>query len=78
MGETRRGDLVAVTTTAGPAQSTFAGRQRRRCTSQLGQNPIDVEQAGRLHHPGDHQVTEDLIADRVIEPQAGIHPGQGT
>jgi hypothetical protein len=61
---------------AGPPQRAFACRQRRRRAPQLRQNPIDVKQAGRLHHPGDHQVTEDLVIDR-IKAQASIDPGQG-
>ena len=76
MGETCRGDLVAVAAAAGPAQGAFAGRQRCGGAAQLGQDPIDVEQAGRFHHPGDHQVTEDLVAEG-IEAQAGVDPGQG-
>jgi hypothetical protein len=33
---------------------------------QLRQHPIDIEQAGRLRHPGDNQIPERLVADRVI------------
>ena len=73
VGKARRGDLVAVATGTCAAQSAFAGRQRRRGAPQLGQDPINIEQTGGLHHPGDHQVPEDLIADRGVETQAGIH-----
>ena len=76
MGETCRGDLVAVATAACPPQGAFAGRQRCGGAAQLGQDPIDVEQAGRFHDAGNHQVTEDLVADR-IEAQAGVDPSQG-
>ncbi len=65
MGEAGRADLVSVATRAGPPQGALACRQRRRRAAQLRQDPIGIEQAGRLHHPGDHQVTEDLVAGRI-------------
>ncbi len=72
MGEAGRGDLVSVATPTrtGPPQGAFVCRQRRRRAVQFRQDPIDIEQAGRLHHPGDQQVTEDLVAGR-IKTQAG-------
>lgn len=46
-----------------------------RYPAQFGQDTVDVKQAGRLHDPGDHQITEDLISHDV-EAETGIHPGQ--
>ena len=56
----------------GPSHRGVAGRR----AAQIGQHPGGVQQRGRLHDPGDDQVTEHLVADRV-EPQRGVHPCQG-
>jgi hypothetical protein len=77
MGKARRSDLIAVTTRTGTTQGAFARRQGCRGATQLGEDPIDIEQAGRLHDPGNHQIPEHLVTDRLVETQAGIHPGQG-
>ena len=42
---------------------------------ELVQHPQRVRLGRRLHDPGDHQVTEHLITQRV-EPEIRIHPGQ--
>jgi hypothetical protein len=68
-------DLVAIGACVCAAQGAFAGRETRRYPAHLCQDPVDVEQAGRLDHACDHQVTEDLVVHDV-EAEAGVHPGQ--
>lgn len=75
MGEAGGRDLAPIITGVAAAQRVFAGRQAHRDPAQLGQHPVDVEQAGRLHGAGDHQVPEDLVG-HDIEAQIEVHPGQ--
>ena len=44
--------------------------------SEVGQHPVDIQQRGRLHDPGDHQVPEARVGDDV-EPELVEHRGQG-
>ncbi len=64
VGEAQPGQLVAVLAVGAAAQRAFAGGQAHRAAAQLGQDPVDVGQAGRLDHPGDHQIPEHLIAQQ--------------
>ena len=75
VGEAQLGETVTVIPVEAAAQRALAGGQARRDPAHLRQHPVRVQQAGRLGHPGDHQVTEHLIAQRV-EPEIRIHPGQ--
>lgn len=70
-------DGVAVAAGVSTAQRPFPGRMRCRYPTHLGQDPVDVEQAGRLHDARDHQVTEDVIAHRV-EPEASVDPARAS
>ena len=63
--EARLGDLVAVSAGCGATQGAFHRRVAGRPAAQVGQHPAGVQQRGRFHDPGDHQVPEHLIADRV-------------
>ena len=73
--EARLRDLIAVGTRVRAPQGAFAGRETRRDSAHLGQHAVDVEQAGGLDDPCDHQVEEDLVTHDV-EPEAGVHLGQ--
>jgi len=49
--------------------------ERLRCSPQFGQDPVDVEQAGRLYDPCDDEIAEALVGHDV-EPEAGVDPGK--
>ncbi len=75
VGEAQLGETVTVVPIEAAAQRALARGQARRDPAHLCQHPVHIQQAGRLDHPGDHQVTEHLITQRV-EPEIRIHPGQ--
>ena len=75
VGEAQPGEPVTVVPIEAAAQRALTRGQARRDPAHLCQHPVHVQQAGRLDHPGDHQVTEHPITQRV-EPEIGIHPGQ--
>jgi len=64
-------DLVAVLPRRSPTQGVFHCRVAGRDPAQVPQDPAGVQQRGRLHDPGDHQVREHLVPERV-EPQRGV------
>jgi hypothetical protein len=74
--EAQFGQPVTVLTLRAASQRALAGGQADRPAAQLGQDPVSVRQAGRLDHPGDHQIPEHLIGERV-ETEARVHPGEG-
>jgi hypothetical protein len=75
VGEAQPGEPVTVVPVEAAAQCALARGQARRDPAHLCQHPVRIQQAGRLDHPGDHQVTEHLITQRA-EPEIRIHPGQ--
>jgi hypothetical protein len=75
VGEAQGRELVAILPVDAPSQGALASGQAHRDPAHLGQHPIDVGQAGRLHHAGDHQVAEHRIAERV-EPETGVDAGE--
>jgi len=75
VAEAQPGETVPVVPIEAAAQRALARGQARRDPAHLCQHPVHIQQAGRLDHPGDHQVTEHLITQRV-EPEIRIHPGQ--
>ena len=68
-------DQVSISTLVGASQRAPHRRVARWCPAQVRQDPSNVQQRRRLHHPGDHQVPEHRVPDRV-EPQPGIHLSQ--
>jgi hypothetical protein len=69
------GDLVAVGALMRAGQGAAHRLLARRRAPEVGEHPRRVQDRGRFHQPGNHQVPEDLVAQRV-EPQPGEHPGE--
>jgi hypothetical protein len=76
MVEASRRDLVAILTSTGSTQGAFHRRVAGRSPAQVGQDPTGVQQRGGLDDPGDHEVPEHLVSERV-EPQTGEHLREG-
>ncbi len=75
VSEAQLSETATVVPVEAAAQRALARGQARRDPAHLRQHPVHIQQAGRLDHPGDHQVTEHLITQRA-EPEIRIHPGQ--
>jgi len=56
VGEAQGGELIAVLTNPSPTKGAFHRRVAGRHPAQVRQNATSVQQRGRFHDPGDHQV----------------------
>ena len=76
VGEAGRRDLVAVATLLGAGQRAAHRALVRGILTQIDQHAAGVEDRGRLHDPGDHEVAEGLVVDDV-ESEIVVDPHQG-
>lgn len=65
VSEARGGDQVPVAAVMGALERALARRERRRHSTQVSKDPVDVEQGGGLNDPRDDQVPKGLIGHDV-------------